>query len=63
MPAFRNEDVTENLIMDTANNMEQELTGESAVIWNKACDKVYGDMVAEGLLSTAEQVKNYRVPV
>lgn len=64
MPAFRNEDVTENLIQATADEMSTStLSGGNAIIWNKACDKVYGDMVADGLLNTAEQVKNYRVEI
>ena len=64
MPAFRNQDVTENLIQATADDMSTSiLTGDNAAIWNKACDKVYGDMVADGLLTTAEQVKSYKVSV
>ena len=65
MPAFRNQDVTENLIIATASELSVDnmMSTVNATIWNEACDKVYGDMVAEGLLTTAEQVKNYRVSV
>lgn len=64
MPAFRNQDVTENLIKTTADEMSTtNLTGDDAAIWNKACDKVYGDMIADGLLTTADMVKNYRIKV
>jgi hypothetical protein len=64
MPAFRNQDVVQNLIRAEADaNSTTILTGENAVVWNKACDKVYGDMVADGLLQSAEQVKTYKIVI